>query len=145
MLRVEEMSAEEARDLLRGARFGHLACAHENRPYVVPMNYAYDGEAVYFFTTEGTKTGYIEGNPEVCLQVEDVRDAHHWRSVIVRGRAERMREGQGMERAMQIITQSNPALAPAIEITRADDNSPHAVAVYRIRPDSIDGRKTAAE
>jgi nitroimidazol reductase NimA-like FMN-containing flavoprotein (pyridoxamine 5'-phosphate oxidase superfamily) len=33
------------------------------------------------------KTKYMDGNPEVCLQVEEVRDFQHWRSVVVNGRA----------------------------------------------------------
>ncbi len=32
----------------------------------------------------------IDANPEICLQVEDIHDPPHWRSVIVNGRADRL-------------------------------------------------------
>ena len=68
MLRVEDMAPAEMHALLLRESFGHLGCARDGRPYVVPMNYAYDGKELYFFTTEGMKTRFIEANPSVCLQ-----------------------------------------------------------------------------
>ncbi len=62
--------------LLSRVGFCHLGCVDgRGRPYVVPMNFAYDGESVYFFTTEGMKTENMEQHPEVCLQVEEIEDA----------------------------------------------------------------------
>ena len=72
MLKVENMSSIESQALLLRVGYGHLGCARDNHPYVVPMHYAYDGADLYFFTTHGTKTEYIEANPDVCLQVEEV-------------------------------------------------------------------------
>jgi len=40
------------------AAYSHLGCAHDGRPYVVPMNYAFDGTHLYFFTAEGMKTQF---------------------------------------------------------------------------------------
>ena len=75
MLKVEDMSPAEMHALLQRESFGHLGCARDGRPYVVPMHYAYDGKDLYFFTTEGMKTRFIQANPQVCLQVEEVTDA----------------------------------------------------------------------
>ena len=90
MLEVTEMSRGEMAALLLRGRFGHLGCSRDGHPYVVPMNYAYDSESLYFFTTEGTKTEYIGANHEVCFQVEEVADPARWESVMVFGRAERV-------------------------------------------------------
>ena len=81
MLKVEDMSPAEMHALLQRESFGHLGCARDNRPYVVPMHYAYDGKELYFFTTQGMKTQYIDANPQVCLQVEEVSDGSRWKSV----------------------------------------------------------------
>ena len=146
MVKVEEMTQGEIVALLLRSRFGHLGCSRDGRPYVVPMHYAYDSEDLYFFTTEGMKTDYIAANSEVCLQVEEVRDASHWRSVMVTGRAERITGTEEMERAMQFITESNPTLTPAINKTQLDAWSrANNIAIYRIRPSIIDGRKTRDE
>ena len=144
MLKVEDMTLEEIQRLLLRAGFGHLGCARaDGRPYVVPMHYAYDTKDVYFFTTEGMKTEYIEKNPQVCLQVEEVQGPSHWRSVMVNGRAELITEPRELELAMQLITERNPTLTPALNLTQLDSwGRANNVAVYRIRPDVRDGRKT---
>lgn len=144
MVKIEDMPLEEMQALLRRVGFGHLGCVGESgRPYIVPMHYAYDSESIYIFTTEGTKTNYIAQNPAVCLQVEEVRDASHWQSVMVNGRAERIVEATDMEQAMRQITETNPTLTPAINATQIDAwGRSNTIAVYRIRPEIIDGRKT---
>src|SRR5215210_5106332 len=120
MLKVEDMPLEEMRALLSRIGFGHLGCVREGRPYVVPMHYAYDGECLYLFTTEGMKTSFIEANPEVCLQVEEIESASRWQSVMVTGRAERLSRQEEEEHAMQLITDSNPTLTPALNQTQLD-------------------------
>ncbi len=143
MLRVEDMSPAEMHALLQRESFGHLGCARDGRPYVVPMHYAYDGKELYFFTTAGMKTQFIEANPKVCLQVEEITDSTHWRSVMVIGQAEQLAKAEEMERAMKLITERNPSLTPAISATQLDTwGRAVDIALYRIRPDLIDGRKT---
>ena len=143
MLKVEDMPPGEMHELLQTASFGHLGCAHNGRPYVVPMHFAYDGKELYFFTTEGMKTQFMKSNPQVCLQVEEVTNTSHWRSVMVIGRAERLSNAKEIERAMQQITQRNPSLTPAISATQLDAiGRAVAIALYRIQPEIIDGRKT---
>jgi nitroimidazol reductase NimA-like FMN-containing flavoprotein (pyridoxamine 5'-phosphate oxidase superfamily) len=143
MLKVEDMAPVEMHALLQRASFGHLGCARDGRPYVVPMNYAYDGKELYFFTTEGMKTQFIETNPKVCLQVEEISDRSHWRSVMVIGQAERLTNAAETERAMQMIVERNPSLTPAISATQLDTwGRAVDIALYRIRPELIDGRKT---
>jgi len=143
MLKVEDMPLEEMQALLRRIGFGHLGCVRDGRPYVVPMHYAYDGECLYLFTTEGMKTSFIEANREVCLQVEEVESASHWQSVMVTGEAERITEQSGKEHAMQLVTEDNPTLTPALNQTQLDAwQRANEIVLYRIRPAIIDGRKT---
>jgi nitroimidazol reductase NimA-like FMN-containing flavoprotein (pyridoxamine 5'-phosphate oxidase superfamily) len=112
MLKVEDMAPAEMHALLQRESFGHLGCARDGRPYVVPMHYAYDGKELFFFTTEGMKTQFIEANPKVCLQVEEITDSTHWRSVMVIGQAEQLTSAEELERAMKLITERNPSLTP---------------------------------
>jgi nitroimidazol reductase NimA-like FMN-containing flavoprotein (pyridoxamine 5'-phosphate oxidase superfamily) len=143
MLKVEDMAAAEMHALLQRESFGHLGCARDGRPYVLPMQYAYDGKELYFFTTAGMKTQFIEANPQVCLQVEEITDNTHWRSVMVIGKAEQLTNAEEMQRAMKLITERNPSLAPAISATELDALGRAVdIALYRITPELIDGRKT---
>jgi uncharacterized protein len=145
MLKVSDMSPAEMHALLQRESFGHLGCARDGRPYVVPMHYAYDGKDLYFFTTEGMKTQYLQANPQVCLQIEEVKDDMHWRSVMVVGRANELTSKDEMQHAMKLITERNPSLTPAISATQVDALGRAVdVALYRITPEVIDGRQTVA-
>ena len=143
MLKVEDMSPADMHALLQRESFGHLGCARNDRPYVVPMHYAYDGKELFFFTTAGMKTRYIDANPQVCLQVEETKDSMHWRSVMVTGRATEITDGADTERAMKLITERNPELRPAISATQVDAIGRAVdIAIYKITPEIIDGRQT---
>ena len=143
MINIENMSLEEMRHLLQRTGFGHLGCSRDDHPYVVPMNYAYDGSDVYFFTTEGTKTEYIAANPEVCLQVEEITDSSNWKSVMVTGRAERITNQEEIEHAMQFITERHPTLTPALNRTKIGAWTRFSnIALYVVRPDAVYGRKS---
>lgn len=130
--------------LLLRVEYGHLGCTRDGHPYVVPMHYAYDGQNLYFFTTDGTKTEFIAANHEVCFQVEEVTDSSNWCSVMVIGEAQRLAKPDEMERAMQLITERNQTLTPALNKT--DIGAWHRssnIAIYRVRTGAIYGRKTA--
>ena len=143
MLKVEDMTPADMHALLERESFGHLGCTRDGRPYVVPMNYAYDGKELYFFTTAGMKTQFIQSNPQVCLQVEEITDSTHWRSVMVIGKAEQLTGNEDMQRAMKLITDRNPSLTPAISATQLDTwGRAVDIALYRITPELIDGRET---
>src|SRR5438094_10486693 len=103
MLKVEDMSPAEMHALLQRESFGHLGCSRDGRPYVVPMNYAYNGKELYFFTTEGMKKQFMEANPKVCLQVEDVTNSSYWRRVMVIGEVVWLTRNECTQRAMQLI------------------------------------------
>ncbi len=143
MVEIEEMTADETHALLRRVGYGHLGCAHENRPYVLPIHFAYDEPDIYIFTTKGMKTEFIDQNPEVCLQVEEIDDPAHWKSVILTGQAEFIKTAEEGERAMSFISQRNPTLTPAISKMWIDAwGRANVTRIYRIRPATVSGRKT---
>lgn len=83
---IHEMTTEECTKALERANFGHLACVRNNRPYVVPMNFSFDGRNLYGFTTLGQKVEWMRSNPWVCVEVDEVKNHNHWMSVVVFGR-----------------------------------------------------------
>ncbi|WP_341529930.1 pyridoxamine 5'-phosphate oxidase family protein [Nostoc sp. UHCC 0302] len=143
MLDIDEMGAKEIHDLLQRIEYGHLGCTSEGHPYVVPMHYYFENPNLYIFTTEGMKTEYIDANPEVCLQVEEIHNLSHWQSVIVMGRAYRITEQQEFAHAMQLIQAKNPKLSPAINRTWIDVwGRANVIVIYRIHPSEMTGRTT---
>lgn len=146
MIEVEEMETTEMYRLLEVVGYGHLGCTRENRPYVVPIHYAYEHPHIYIFTTEGMKTEFIADNPEVCLQVEEVDDSMHWKSVVATGKAERLTTQEDIEHATGHITKRNPTLAPALNKMWIDPwGRASSVVLFRVTPQIVSGRKTVPE
>ena len=143
MVDIEDITPQDMHALLQRVGYGHLGCTRDGRPYVVPIHYAYRDPDIFIFTTEGMKTDYIDENPEVCLQVEEVRDPLHWKSVIANGRAERITDPDEVQRERAFVVKTNPTLTPAINRTWLDVwGRENVVAIYRIHPTHLSGRQT---
>lgn len=143
MLDIDEMGQIEMQDFLHKVGYGHLGYIHEGKPYVVPMHYYLEDSDIYLFTTQGMKTHDININPEICLQVEEIHDPLHWRSVIVTGQAERLTDQTAIDRAMTFIQERNPKLSPAINRTWTDSwGRGEEITIYRIHTSEITGRTT---
>lgn len=137
------MRASEAREVLGQLDYAHLAVAEDNIPYVVPVHYAFDGDDLFIYTTEGKKADIIRVNPEICLQAEEVEDNENWRSVMVSGTAEQITDEDSKQKALDLLLKINPRLTPAISIRWIDSWVRENIEViYRITPRSITGRRT---
>ena len=54
--------------VIRGSQICHLSCCLEHQPYLVPISFGYDGQAIYIHTSQtGKKIAIFEKNPRVCL------------------------------------------------------------------------------
>jgi len=70
MRRQDKALAERAAidRIIREAPYCHLACSLDDRPYLIPISFGYDGQAVYVHTApEGRKIDIFQANPRVCL------------------------------------------------------------------------------
>ncbi len=143
MIQVEEPSNAEINQILSRVGYGHLACSRDDQPYVVPVHYAFLNGEIFIYTTEGKKFEIIQGNPLVCLQVEEVTDNQHWASVIVEGVAEQITKPAEREKAVKLVVAVNPTLTPAISIRWMDSWVRENIeVVYRITPTTTSGRRT---
>lgn len=79
------LSRDEIETLLRRHRVGRLGCCLDDGPYVVPMNYAYDGIAIYAASGPGQKIDAMQAQPRVSFEIDEIDGAEIWRSVIAEG------------------------------------------------------------
>jgi nitroimidazol reductase NimA-like FMN-containing flavoprotein (pyridoxamine 5'-phosphate oxidase superfamily) len=108
-----ELNDQQIEDLLREAVIGRIGCHVDDRTYIVPISYAYDGEAVYGHSASGTKVRMMRANPSVCFEVEHVDDLANWRSVIAWGSYEEL-TGEAAAAGMQaLLTRFTPLLTSA--------------------------------
>ena len=95
----KEMDISEAKVLLGDAEVGRLVMSLRDEPYVIPVNFVYFQDRVYFHCArEGQKIDYLSANPRVCFEVDEflgVKPSRKpcsfgskYRSVIVFGKAE---------------------------------------------------------
>lgn len=102
---VSVLSDSEIEAVLASATYAHLGCHAKGKTYVVPINFAYDGKRIIGYTgegqnddrtqiigytSEGQKMAMMRENPEVCVQIEEVKSLAEWKSVIVWGRFEEL-------------------------------------------------------
>src|SRR4051794_18911535 len=82
---------DEIEELLRTALVGRIACCGhgcdggDGRPYVVPLAYGYDGEAIYAHSGPGRKIHLMRAQPLVSFEVDSADASDRWRSVIAEG------------------------------------------------------------
>jgi nitroimidazol reductase NimA-like FMN-containing flavoprotein (pyridoxamine 5'-phosphate oxidase superfamily) len=98
---IAALAEDEVEALLREEVVGRIGCHAGGETYVVPIVYAYDGEAVYVASREGRKLRMMRENPAVCFEV-DRYERGSWRSVIAQGRFEEL-DGAGAERALDLL------------------------------------------
>ena len=141
MIQVDEMERDEVLDVLERVGYGHLACSLKDVPYIVPINYVYSEGVIYIYTTEGRKYEIIRTNPNVCLQVEDVKANDDWQSVIVIGKAVQVDDADEREEVLRKVTKRNPTLTPAISVRWMDDwIRENREVIYRLEPEEMTGR-----
>jgi len=47
-------------------------CIAAGWPYVVPVNYFFDGKDIYIHSLPGKKLDALRANPRACLQVDEI-------------------------------------------------------------------------
>ena len=87
---VHELTYAECREVLRRSQVGRLACSLDKQPYVIPINFAFDGQFIYSFATHGQKVEWMRANPSVCFEVDEVNGRSEWTSIVIYGRYEEL-------------------------------------------------------
>ena len=135
---ITRMSEEEARALLRAGQLARLGCVAEGYPYVVPVNYVFNGEYVFSHSLPGRKIDAMRTFPRVCLQVDEVQDQTRWKSALAFGTFEELNDKAERERALNLLLSLFPQLTPVESFITADAGAPAPV-VYRVRVERVTG------
>jgi hypothetical protein len=98
--------------LLHKQLTGRIACCHEGIPYIVPINYVYQGDQILAHSTAGKKIDIMRKNPSVCFQVDEVCDIFNWQSVVAMGRFQEITDMTEKELTMQAIVDHFGNLSP---------------------------------
>ena len=123
------LSQDEIEALLRRRRIGRIGYCLEDRPYVVPVSYAYDGSAAYVFSGPGRKIDAMRVQPRVCFEVDDIAEsagAVDWRSVIADGVYEELTDDAERRAALSLLGKICPGSRTCMPVI------PAGMIVFRI-------------
>lgn len=160
-MNIKEMTRQDCVALLKTQRLGRLACVRDQKPYVVPVHFAFGENSIFSFSLPGRKVDWMRANPHVCLQVDDVGGVDGWRSVVVEGLFEELSKAPdpdagmtGVER-MTAPVDSDRRLAWSLLASHANWWEPGALKLgdtlapsgthlfYQIRIETMSGRQAS--
>lgn len=134
---ISRLSVDEAKMLLSWSAIGHLGCITDDGPYVVPVNYALDGDRVYVHSMPGRKIIALRSDPRACLQVELIDSEHQWQSALISGRYHEITDPDERTTALRRLAERFPTLTPVESGPVHDGQS--SVVIFCIRIDEISG------
>jgi len=142
-------SRAEVDAIIAGSDVCRLALALDNAPYLVPLSFGYDGEAIYLHTARsGKKIDYFEANNRVCFEfernvqfVQDGGDAceatFSFESVIGYGTISELVDFEQKSSALSQITCQYTGPQSVFERKEVEK-----VRVWKISIDSIEGKRS---
>jgi uncharacterized protein len=154
---IQKMSQDECLKFLTQLRFGRLACAHENQPYVIPIYFVYrsaiGGEQhLYGFTTLGQKVHWMRSNPLVCVEWDEVASYNCWKSIVAFGRYEELTETPEPEQELlhiqRLLQEEAVWWQPGSSVREAETQGETHFFIpiyYRIRMDRITGYRASPD
>ena len=135
---IKQLNQDESHELLRKNRTARLGCIADDGPYVVPVNYVFDGERAYLHSLPGYKIQVMRVDPRVCLQVDEIADELNWKSVQVFGTYEEITNRRERAEALNHLLARFSRLTPVESFIAVDAGAPTPI-VFRIRADRIKG------
>lgn len=141
---IGALTKEEMINLLEICAYGHIGYFDGKDATVLPINFAFANGVLYVHTYEGEKLRAIREHPRVCIQVERVNGPTSWKSVVVWGTAQELKENDE-EDAARTLLQHYTALeaqhGQKAHIRWGQDPSQKHIAVYlKIAIDRWSGR-----
>lgn len=128
---IYHLDSEGIEALLAQSIVGRIACNQPgDRPYLVPLAYAYDGECIYAVSGPGRKLDLMRLDPRVTIEVDSVEQSDRWQSVVAEGEFEEVSDADEIQMAVSLMER---ATGVAVEL------GAHSV-VFRIRLTARSGR-----
>ena len=133
MGKIFVLDSEGIERLLSTALVGRIACASPRvdggRPYIVPLAYGYDGEAVYAVGPVGRKIRIMRDQPLVSFEVDTAEAEDRWQSVVAEGEYEELTDPEAKTAGLAVIFGD-----------RVVPDFPESHVVYRLRLTEKSGR-----
>jgi len=149
-------------EILNQAPVGHLGLSWKDKPYVVPLLYAYKDGNIYLHSADsGMMMEFLRNNSSVCFEVEEFLNivpgpvpckySNTYRSVIAFGTAQILTNPDEKTTALRLIVEKYAGEEVARTLTKdmveeyRSTLLHRGTAVFKIRIDQITGKKFESE
>jgi len=143
-------SREQIDEVIRASNVCRIAYANGNIPYITPVSFGYDGEAIYIHSAEeGKKIDFLRKNNYICFEFEsdvstvtDEKVACKWtatfKSVIGYGRMVQLTNDGQKEYALNEIMKQYSGKS-----WEFNEKSLQNVALWKIEIDELSGKQSS--
>ena len=145
---LAELTQSQIEEVLTNNYIGRIGCRDHESVYIVPVNYQHKPGYVQCYSLIGEKVKIMRTHPDVCFEVEEIKDNDHWTTVICWGRYEEITDERELEllrpeyteymlRMRATISTPSPSEQPHPQHSEAELSAP---VIYRIRFTKYSGR-----
>jgi nitroimidazol reductase NimA-like FMN-containing flavoprotein (pyridoxamine 5'-phosphate oxidase superfamily) len=128
------LSHDEMTQMLQLHNVGRLACTSNDQPYIVPINYVFQCDAIYAYSMPGRKISMMREQPFISFEIDEIDGPSNWRSVIAEGVYEELTGPAGTSLAKRMLANGYGSLvARSLEVS-----SP--IVLFRIHITGLSGR-----
>lgn len=138
---IGKLNEDQIEDVLRQNVVGRIGCSDDKKIYVVPVNYVFDDKFIICHSVLGMKIRMMRKNPDVCFEVDEMKSFTNWKSVIVWGTYQELKDERERYYAMKLFVDrmmrmkiSETAVLPEMAESRVHPRSPGNIkpVIYRI-------------
>lgn len=125
---------------------GRIGFYGSKKVFIIPVTYVFDGKSIYIQSREGLKIDLMRKHSSVCFQVDDIDNMANWRSVIVWGEYEELKNKKDLDYASKTLQERLQPLIISETAQPHEMRAPHIVVkekksiLYRITIDQCTGR-----
>jgi nitroimidazol reductase NimA-like FMN-containing flavoprotein (pyridoxamine 5'-phosphate oxidase superfamily) len=142
-----DLTKDEINNVLMSQSLCRIACSDDDKPYIVPVIFAYAGDYLFGQSMPGTKLNILRKNPNVCVQVDIINSMTSWKSVIIFGKFEELHDKEAENAREQLYSKIFSLMTGSAvhnfghELESAiDENNRIKSVMYRIKVEKITGR-----
>jgi nitroimidazol reductase NimA-like FMN-containing flavoprotein (pyridoxamine 5'-phosphate oxidase superfamily) len=137
---IVELSREAGLRLLAEHKIGRIAFTFRDRVDIEPISYVYADGWIYARTSPGTKLTTVSHHPFVAFEIDDIRSASDWRSVVVHGTIYFIDPNRGDDDRALYDEATRHLRSIDASVLTDDDATPHRQQLFRIYVDEVTAR-----
>src|SRR5690242_16156049 len=86
------LNEKQVEEVLEKSVMGRIGCTDGKIVYILPVTYLYDGKYIIAHSKEGLKIRIMREHPDVCFEVDEIQTQANWKSVLVWGKYEELKD-----------------------------------------------------